>query len=741
MTVPAQSTLFNESVANGLTTSFPYEFKIASADDITVELDGVAQTTGFTVTGIGEDVGGSIVFSVAPANGVVVLRYLDPVFNREENYPQFGDFNASVVNLDFDRLWLALQSIGLKLGLCVRAPISSASGVLPDPVANNIIGWNAEANGFQNYPPSDNALLSAALATSSGSSLVGFIQTGTGAVAGTVQARLRELSASVEGFGGGTSKTAAENQAAFNAAIAAVAAVGGGYVDLQAGTYRTKKITLKSKVILRGKGSASTELLIENGENTAVVEIENYTTLAGSDTWLVANGCPQAYGLEAIRINGNKSNQTIASNGVNFYGKRLRVDDVIITSCKGEGWHSESNQTIPGAPSTIGEDMPEGLIRGLYVWENDSHGFVFRGQHDTYIDSLFSGVNGGWGVRFESDFTAPTVYSGSCDAGFMHVYANTAGGIYIDALSTSHCATMISESNFGVGLDSSGWQLMIGQLQLYNNCRTTGTYQAIIGGSECVFGNIHSKLAASGKAHVSVTGARNRASITIAGSSTDGSAGVVGGVSVTGSNNQLDIITNGAGSAGIGVDVDANSNNLDIDVQGYSGAGGIGLRTNATGSRVGNGINGYLLNNATLWNNVATGSLNSYDLRGFGNAGQAGLSGVGSSTTDAMEDWNIRFLINGVNLTSETRQNQPVDLNTTAEQVLTFNTATLLGLGAALETEDFNLSFAYFGGNTTFAIQYIRLQGWDATTATVKVKLSTAAGSAQTGYVSLQARV
>lgn len=125
MTVPAQATLFNESVANGVTTSFPYEFMIASANDIAVELDGVVTATGFSVTGVGNDVGGAIVFDIAPANGVKVLRYLNSELSRSSDYQQFGDFNADVANLDFDRLWLALQSIGKSLARAIKMPIST----------------------------------------------------------------------------------------------------------------------------------------------------------------------------------------------------------------------------------------------------------------------------------------------------------------------------------------------------------------------------------------------------------------------------------------------------------------------------------------------------------------------------------------------------------------------------------------------------------------------------------------
>jgi hypothetical protein len=67
--------------------------------------------------------------------------------------------------------------------------------------------------------PSSNAAL-VALAASDGSSLVGFIQSGTGAVARTVQSKLRDT-VSVKDFGADPLASAAVNAAAINAAIQA----------------------------------------------------------------------------------------------------------------------------------------------------------------------------------------------------------------------------------------------------------------------------------------------------------------------------------------------------------------------------------------------------------------------------------------------------------------------------------------------------------------------------------------
>ena len=85
MSVPEQTT-FTSSTANGVTTVF-LTVLIADEADLTVELDGVVQTVGFTISGVGSPSGGNITFSVAPANGVNVLRYLDPVLKSRHRLP------------------------------------------------------------------------------------------------------------------------------------------------------------------------------------------------------------------------------------------------------------------------------------------------------------------------------------------------------------------------------------------------------------------------------------------------------------------------------------------------------------------------------------------------------------------------------------------------------------------------------------------------------------------------------
>lgn len=387
-------------------------------------------------------------------------------------------------------------------------------------------------------------------------------------------------------------------------AIDACSAAGGGRVKLRAGRIVfSETLTLPSKVILSGQGHKATELYLANGSNCTMIKTADYDDLIGTDTWLVADGMPHSGGIEGLRLNGNKANQSSGS-GVQAYMKCMWVQDVMITSCKDEGWHSEGNYSIPGSPATNGDDNPEGIINGLHIWQCDSNGMVFRGQHDTSIQNLFIGMCGGWGLI--TDSSDASNYNGAADWGLVHVYANTAGGVSLGA--PGKFRHLITESNFGEGLNVDATNVQISIAELYTNARTTGSYNAVVSSASS-----HIKIA---NLHIRDNGES------------------VGGLQLLGDRCQIKLDCQGAASTGTGLAISGYSNRVSGDISGYSGTGGKGLLTGTAEQMIECTLDLNLTNNKTLWQNNSAGSLNHIFLTGDAATGQTTFSGTAPSATE-----------------------------------------------------------------------------------------------------------
>lgn len=176
---------------NGVTTSFPFAFKVFAAGDIVVtqtDLLGIesvlALTTNYTVSlnsNQDSNPGGSVTMLVAPIAGYMLtlssgVQNLQPVTLTNN-----GGFFPAVINDAFDRVVIQIQQLAEQLSRALKYSISSPLGdaALPAPVANNVIGWNSAANGFQNYAPVDNTLLAATLSLPGGAALIGTADGGT----------------------------------------------------------------------------------------------------------------------------------------------------------------------------------------------------------------------------------------------------------------------------------------------------------------------------------------------------------------------------------------------------------------------------------------------------------------------------------------------------------------------------------------------------------------------------------
>lgn len=221
---------FNEYVGNGVATVYGFEFQLLSADDLVVEVDGVAvPASDYTLAGLGVQGGGTVTFDVAPANGAAVLISREIELSRATDYQTNGDLFAEVIDTDFNRLWQALQEQRAVLGSSVRAAYPRQITEV-EPVAGGYLRWKADLSGVDSVP----------VVADPGMYIFG----AAGAVARTVTDRLMER-LSVRDFGavgdGATDDTAAI-QAAVSYAQALVSSFStvdgyGVQIDFPAGTY------------------------------------------------------------------------------------------------------------------------------------------------------------------------------------------------------------------------------------------------------------------------------------------------------------------------------------------------------------------------------------------------------------------------------------------------------------------------------------------------------------------------
>ncbi|HCM1918729.1 TPA: hypothetical protein N3A33_004767 [Salmonella enterica subsp. salamae serovar 28:r:e,n,z15] len=118
MSIPVQ-TPFNLFIANGSTTVFPFHFLLMQASDLRITANGKAVSSGFSVSGQGDQSGGQVTFSSPPARGTKIAIMRNIPLRRDTEYQDNGDLLASTINADFDRLWMAVQGVDAEAGLAL----------------------------------------------------------------------------------------------------------------------------------------------------------------------------------------------------------------------------------------------------------------------------------------------------------------------------------------------------------------------------------------------------------------------------------------------------------------------------------------------------------------------------------------------------------------------------------------------------------------------------------------------
>lgn len=166
MSISSSTRKAGPSAGNGITTAFPFAFKVFLASDLLVvytDANGIETTqtltTQYTVSlNANQDAnpGGTVNMLVAPPTGATLTIGSQVPETQVVTLTNNGGFYPTVINDALDKITILIQQVKERLGRSLTLPFSapsSTSTTLPLPAANNVIGWNEEADALQNFSP------------------------------------------------------------------------------------------------------------------------------------------------------------------------------------------------------------------------------------------------------------------------------------------------------------------------------------------------------------------------------------------------------------------------------------------------------------------------------------------------------------------------------------------------------------------------------------------------------------
>jgi len=144
----------NQYTATSGQTVFNYNFEIIAAVDISVFKGDtrLAISTDYTLTGVGNESGGTVTLVVGATTGDIITIYRSTVPERLTDYQNSGDFLSDEVNSDFDRIWAVIQEIDGGKGRYLQLSDTTTSSLpvtLDEPIASQILRWKDDSSGVE----------------------------------------------------------------------------------------------------------------------------------------------------------------------------------------------------------------------------------------------------------------------------------------------------------------------------------------------------------------------------------------------------------------------------------------------------------------------------------------------------------------------------------------------------------------------------------------------------------------
>jgi len=458
MTVETSISKSGPYAGAGTTGPFTVNFRFLDQTHLRViRTDGTGEhvlvlNTDYTVAGVGNPTGSVTLAAALPVGQTLTIIRNVPK-TQEADYVQNDDFPAQSHEDALDKLTMITQQVQEVVDRTVTFPASdSASATAELPVAslraNNLLGFDATGKPVAVIPSSQSAAaLQTLLATSSGasmvgatdgaggsvfttiagfiakiisnlgSSIVGFLQSGTGAVSRTVQSEFRDLAVNVKQFGAigdgnshplsaffgslsaaqvvyphATALTDEIDWAAWQAAVNSLQSTGGD-VYAPRGTYRFNRqlqvgngtniaLSTYRAVVLRGDGAGGAP----GPGNPAAVKIK----AAFTGPAILIQGSIAGWGIENIFIEADTTSTSASGVRIEsgqfgrmknvvmsgFYGTSMTVTANAMTLSNNNSYENVMIWLPPAAASAV----------GLVITGNGATG----GSNGTAFDSWYN---------------------------------------------------------------------------------------------------------------------------------------------------------------------------------------------------------------------------------------------------------------------------------------------------------------------------------------------------------------
>ncbi len=135
-------------LADGVERAYGFPFPLLDANDLLVWLNDQPSPLAYSVSGLNQSAGGSILFASPPQAGCRITLARRMAIKRETDFVEGGAFHARALNEELDRLTLLIQQVDEASQRALQAiPSDAPAGLnlpLRDDRAGKFLGFDAD---------------------------------------------------------------------------------------------------------------------------------------------------------------------------------------------------------------------------------------------------------------------------------------------------------------------------------------------------------------------------------------------------------------------------------------------------------------------------------------------------------------------------------------------------------------------------------------------------------------------